>query len=144
METNQSLTKAAVQSRRRLLFCMIPLCLFVAGYCMVAGLASGGWHRNRDGERSYSAPVHHSTEFYTGLRWSVMIVGAIMAITGWCWKHRRVSAVFGLAAVLFNPIIAIHMPKDAWEGVDILAFWVFLVGPGYLWPNAADSDPMNT
>lgn len=135
MKAKQSLPNRVVQFRRRLLFGMIPLCLFVAGYCGIAGLGSGGWHTNREGEPSYSAPVHHSPEFYTGLRWSVMIVGGIMAVTGYCWKHRWVSGVFGLVAVLFNPIIPIHMNKDAWEVVDLLVFWVFLIGPGYLWRN---------
>ena len=140
MKEKQSLPKAVVQFRRRLLFCIIPLCLFVAGYFLAAGLASGGWHLNRDGEPSYSSPVHHSPEFYKGLRWSVMIVGGIVAVTGYCWQHRRVGLVFGLVAVLFNPIIAIHMSKDSWQVVDILTFWVFLIGPGYLWPS---DDNMN-
>jgi hypothetical protein len=123
-----------MQSRRRLLFGLIPLCLFVAGYCLIAGLASGGWHQNREGEPSYTAPVHHSAEFYKGLRWSVMLVGGIMAIASYCWKHRKASLVFGLVAAFFNPIIPIHLSKQTWQVIDILVFWVFLSGPGYLWP----------
>lgn len=138
MEEMQSLSKTVIHFRRRLLLGLIPLCLCVAGYCILAGLAPGGTHINREGEPSYTEPVHHSPEFYTGLRWSVMIVGGIMAITGYRWKHRKFSGVFGLVAVLFNPIIAIHMPKDIWAFVDILVFWVFLLGPSLLWPNAAN------
>jgi hypothetical protein len=138
MEDRKPLSKMVVRFRRRLLIGMIPLCLFVAGYCMIAGMASGGSHSNREGEISYSAPVQHSREFYTGLRWSVMIVGAIMAITSYCWKHQMASGVFGLVAVLFNPIIAIQIPKEAWQSIDILVFLIFFVGPGYLWPKAVD------
>ncbi len=140
MEDKKPLSKSVVQFRRSLLIGLIPISLFVAGYCMTAGLASG-WHSNREGESSYTAPLHHSREFSTGLRWSVMIVGGIMAITGYCWKHQRVSVAFGLVAVLFNTIVPVHMPKQAWEVVDLLFFWVFLVGPGYLWPEAADEQP---
>ena len=56
-----------MQSRKWLLAGLIPLCLFVAGYCAVAGLASGGWHLDWvNGEPSYSAPGHYSSEFYKG------------------------------------------------------------------------------
>ena len=70
-----------------------------------------------------------------------MIVGGIMSITGYYWKHRRVSVAFGLVALLFNPIVPVHMPKQAWEVVDLVVFWVFLVGSGYLWPKDADEHP---
>ncbi len=69
-----------------------------------------------------------------------MIVGGIVAVAGYCWQHRRVSLVFGLVAVLFNPIIAIYMSKDSWQVIDILTFWVFFIGPGYLWPSDNDMD----
>jgi hypothetical protein len=125
--------------RKWMFFGLIPLCLFVAGYCLIAGLAPGSWHQNREGEPSYSTPVHHSAEFYKGLRWSVMLVGGVMAITSYGWKRRRLSLVFGSVAVLFNPIIAIHLPKATWEVIDMLVFWVFLIGPGYLWPKPDES-----
>jgi hypothetical protein len=140
MGGRQTLTATSIRLRRALLCGLIPLCLFVAGYCIVAGLASGGWHANRDGEPSYSSPVHHAQEFYTALRWSVTIVGAVMAITAYLWKHRRVSAVFSISAVLFNPIVPVHVQKGTWEFFDLLAFWVFLIGPGYLWPDSANAD----
>ena len=120
-----------MQFRKWMLFGLIPLCLFVAGYCFTAAMSSGGSHRNFNGEEVYSAPVHHS---YRGLRWSVMLVGGIMAITSYCWKHRKVSLAFGFAAALFNPILPIHLAKDTWALIDILAFWVFFIGPFYLWP----------
>jgi hypothetical protein len=129
------------QSREWILFGLIPLCLFVAGYCFIADITSGGSRLNFHGEPSYSAPVHYSSEFYRGLRWSVMLVGGIMAITSYCWKHRRLSLVFGFVAALFNPIIPIHLPKETWEVIDLLVFWVFLVAPGYLWRKPDESLP---
>ncbi len=133
MEEKEPLPDSVLQRRRALhFFGLMPLCLFVAGYCMCAGSASGGWRTDREGESYYSPPVHYTSEFYTGLRWSVMVVGGGMATTSFCWKHPRVGAVFSLVAILFNPIIPIHLSKGTWEIMDLLAFWVFFVGSGYL------------
>jgi Family of unknown function (DUF6804) len=138
--SNEELLQHTVIMRFRkiLLLCLTPLWLFAAGYCVTAGSASGGWRLNREGEPSYSAPVHYSRDFYTGLRWSVVIVGGTMAITSYYCRHRTLTLVFTSVAVLFNPIISIHMSKDAWEVIDLLVFWVFLIGPGYLWPKTDD------
>ncbi|MEN9575718.1 MAG: hypothetical protein RL514_3573 [Verrucomicrobiota bacterium] len=68
-----------------------------------------------------------------------MLVGGVMAITSYCWKHRLLSLVFGSVAVLFNPLLAIHLPKQTWELIDMLVFWVFFIGPGYLWPKSGES-----
>src|SRR5262245_26300208 len=115
-----------MQPCKLILFGLIPL-------CFIAGIASGGWYVSwSDNEAGYVKPVHYSFEFYKGLRWSVMLVGGIMAMISYCWKHRKLSLLFGFVAVLFNPVIPIHLPKDAWEAIDTVAGWVFLVGPAYL------------
>lgn len=131
---SDELSLAAYQFRRQVLYVLIPLCLLVAGYCFAAGSASGGWRQNREGEPTYSKPVHYSREFYNGLRWTVMIAGGVMAVASYSWGYPKACAVFGVTAAVFNPILAIHMPKPAWQIVDMLAFWVFFAGPGFLWP----------
>jgi hypothetical protein len=147
MDGKQSLSKATIELRKRLTIAMIPLSLFVAGYCLVAAQASGGSRPTREGEFSYSAPVHHSREFYTGLRWSVMTVGGLIAIIAYIWNRRSVTWVFGSVAVLFNPFVVLPLSKEVWELIDMLAFWVFLPGAACLWPSeeackdAIEGDP---
>src|SRR5262245_47831179 len=101
MEERQPLPRAVVQFRKRMLYGLTPLCLFVAGYCLMA-----------------SARVRHSHEFYTGLRWSVMAIGGIMAVTSYCWRHPKVCAVFVAVAMLFNPILEVHLSKGLWQAID--------------------------
>ena len=121
---------------RRLLWVLIPFCVAVAGYCFDASQASGGWYRNRDGEPSYSSPERHSREFYVGLRWSVTVLGGIMgSLALWC-RRWIVATVFLATAALFNPFIAVQMRRGAWESFDLAGFWIFLIGPGYLWPKS--------
>lgn len=57
-----------------------------------------------------------------------------MTVTSFFWRHRRVTTAFGVAAALFNPVVPVHMNRNIWELFDLLAFWVFLIGPCYLWP----------
>lgn len=110
------------------------LCIFVGLYCFAAAMASGGWSFNRDGEPSYSSPHHYSKEFYEGLRWSVMIVGTFMSIAAHYCKDRWASVIYCVAAVLFNPLVPIHMDKGIWQVIDALAGWVFLSAPTMAWP----------
>ena len=71
---------AVTLSRKRLLLVLLPFCLFVAGYSVTAAVSSGGWYLNDDSGLPFR-PVQHFGGFYSGLRWSVTIVGAIMAFT---------------------------------------------------------------
>ena len=128
-----------MQFRKRLLIALIPLCLFVAGYSFIASQASGGWHTNEDGEPSYTSPVRHSREFYDGLRWSVFVIGGIMAIVSYCWDHPRFGTLFAAFAVLFNPLLRLHMQKESWEVFDILCFWLFFLVPLHLWEKTAEA-----
>jgi hypothetical protein len=113
---------------------LVPLCLLVAGYCYTAAMASGGMHLNREGEPSYTRPHHYSGDFYEGLRWSVMSVGVLMAITARKFKERGASVLFWAVAALFNPIVPIHMDRAIWQIIDALAGLIFLSAPTVVWP----------
>jgi hypothetical protein len=114
-------------------FVFIPACFFVAIYCLIAGMAGGGSHTNRDGEVSYSAPTQHSREFYQGLRWSVTVCGSLVA-TAMLARNRRWGVLYVVLAMLFNPIAPIHLSKTTWESIDMLAFLAFLIASGVAWP----------
>ncbi len=124
----------SIRLKRRFLIGFTPICLVVAGYCMLAGLAAGGWRRNREGEPSYSPPTHYSWQFYESLRWSVFAIGITGAIAAFAWGHRRVGTAFALCALLFNPLVRVHLDKDVWQAIDVIAFWVLMSCPFYVWP----------
>jgi len=85
--------------------------IFVAALFLIGAL--GGW--------PYS--------YFQLMRWIVCGVGAYSAYTsyesgrtGWAW-------VFGIIAVLFNPIAPFYMQRDTWEMLDLAAAVPFLIFP---------------
>ncbi|MBB3048977.1 hypothetical protein FHR99_003251 [Litorivivens lipolytica] len=59
--------------------------------------------------------------YYTFLR----IVATIVFVWGAFVLHEQKEPVlpwvFGLVAILFNPFIPVHLPKDIWAGIDLVA-----------------------
>lgn len=73
------------------------------------------------------ALASHPYSYYILLRWVVCGTagyGAIFAGTlqkiGWAWT-------FGIIALLFNPIIPVHLSRETWAPVDIVAGVLFLI-----------------
>ena len=67
--------------------------------------------------------------YYQILRWVVCGVGAYSAYrayesghTGWAW-------VFGIVAVLFNPIMPFYLERGTWQILDLVAAIPFLIYP---------------
>lgn len=65
--------------------------------------------------------------YYVLLRWVVCGVAAYSAFkslelekSGWVW-------VFGFIAILFNPIIPIHLTREVWAPVDIAGALIFII-----------------
>ena len=70
----------------------------------------------------------HPYAYYTLLR-VVTFVAALVGLLV-AWKAQAVWAMwmFGVIALLFNPIVRVHLTKDIWQVVDALAGLAFLVG----------------
>lgn len=64
--------------------------------------------------------------FYTLNRIITAFFSVIGAILAWD-KKRFLSYAFIFAAVLFNPVIPIHLTRDTWQIIDIVAVIPFLV-----------------
>jgi len=69
----------------------------------------------------------HPYSFYTLLRWICCAVFAYSAFTAheknrvpWAW-------IFGVLAVLFNPIMPVHLQRDTWQMIDWLTIGVIVV-----------------
>ena len=66
----------------------------------------------------FGASARHSYDYYTLLRWVVCGVSAFAAYraadarqTGWVWA-------FAIVALLFNPVIPVHLKRDTWAFID--------------------------
>lgn len=69
----------------------------------------------------------HPYSYYILLRWVVCgtsAYGAFKSVelekSGWAW-------VFGIIALLFNPIIPVHLSREIWAPVDMMAALIFVV-----------------
>jgi hypothetical protein len=75
----------------------------------------------------------HPYSFYTLLRWISCAVFAFSAFTAsqenrvpWAW-------IFGVLAVLFNPIVPVHLQRDTWQMIDWAAIGVIVVAGIVFW-----------
>lgn len=66
-----------------------------------------------------AAPLPYG--YYTLLRLVACGVFAYAAFLTADKKHKFLPWVFGLLALLFNPIVKIHLPKELWALVDVAA-----------------------
>jgi FtsH-binding integral membrane protein len=66
-----------------------------------------------------AAPLPYG--YYTLLRIVACGVFAFSAFISYERKHNLLPWVFGLLALLFNPIITVHLPKEVWAIIDIAA-----------------------
>ena len=63
--------------------------------------------------------------YYTLLRLVVCGMGVFVAI--FAYNSRKFWAVylFGFIAVLFNPLVPIHLDREIWRGIDIVCAVLF-------------------
>lgn len=66
-----------------------------------------------------AAPLPYG--YYTLLRLVACGVFAFAAFVAYDRKSKALPWVYGFMALVFNPIIKIHLPKEMWVVVDIVA-----------------------
>jgi len=66
-----------------------------------------------------AAPLPYG--YYTLLRLVACGVFAFAAFVSFDRKHKTLPWVYVLLALLFNPIIKVHLPKEVWAFVDVAA-----------------------
>lgn len=64
-----------------------------------------------------AAPLPYG--YYTLLRLAATGVFIWAAIIAYDRSHKSLPWVYGVLAVLFNPLIKIHLPKELWAVVDV-------------------------
>ncbi len=63
--------------------------------------------------------------YYQLLRWITCGAGVYVACIGYNWQKTWVSWVFGFVAVLFNPLIPIHLSREIWQPIDAVCALLF-------------------
>lgn len=65
--------------------------------------------------------------FFTFLRWVVFLSSVYVVYLSVKTKQEVWIFVFGLLAILFNPIAIIHLSRNTWQVLDVLTGLFFLV-----------------
>jgi hypothetical protein len=63
----------------------------------------------------------HPYGYYTLLRWLVCGVSAYSTLVAINLKKIPWAWILGITAVIFNPIIPIHLSRETWATIDITA-----------------------
>jgi hypothetical protein len=69
-----------------------------------------------------AAVSNQQYSYYTFVRWSVMAVSIYFVIKAYERKQNGLLILFGVAAILFNPIKPIWLQKETWHLID----WVLV------------------
>lgn len=62
----------------------------------------------------------HPYGYYQLLRWTVAFVSAYSAYLAYKHKDNTWIWIFGIIAVLFNPIIAFTFARETWQIIDVV------------------------
>lgn len=65
--------------------------------------------------------------YYQLLRFVVCGVSVYAAFMAYTWKKLWATWVFGIIAVLFNPLAPIHLSRDLWQPIDFACALLFAV-----------------
>jgi hypothetical protein len=66
--------------------------------------------------------------YYKLLRWVVSGMALVFAVFGHSTGRGWGTGLFGLVAILFNPLIPLHLSKPIWRSIDIVTATVFVLG----------------
>jgi hypothetical protein len=64
--------------------------------------------------------------YYQLLRFVVCGISAYTAFMAYEWQRQWVVWLFGLIAVLFNPLIPILLPRELWQVIDVTCAFLFV------------------
>ena len=76
----------------------------------------------------FSAMGHWPYGFYQFLRLVTTAVGGYVAVRSFSSGRAMQGIIFAAIALLFNPILPVHMVRETWHSIDACCGLVFLVG----------------
>jgi len=65
--------------------------------------------------------------YYQLLRWITCAAAVFVAFTAYQWQKIWAVWVFGFVAVLFNPLVPIHLSREIWQPIDAGCALLFFV-----------------
>ncbi|OGN20518.1 MAG: hypothetical protein A2910_01975 [Candidatus Yanofskybacteria bacterium RIFCSPLOWO2_01_FULL_39_28] len=70
---------------------------------------------------------NHPIGYYQLLRWVVAATGAYSAYLAYEHKNNTWAWIFGIIAVLFNPIFPFYFTKETWQVIDVATAVVIFI-----------------
>jgi len=64
--------------------------------------------------------------YYQLLRWVTCGAAVFVAFMAYNWKKLWATWLFGFIAVLFNPLIPIHLNRELWQPIDVICALLFV------------------
>lgn len=65
--------------------------------------------------------------YYQLLRFVVCSVSVYVACMAYNWQKMWAVWIFGFIALLFNPLVPIHLSRELWQPIDIICAILFIV-----------------
>lgn len=65
--------------------------------------------------------------YYQLLRFVVCGAAGYVAVIAYNWQKMWAVWLFGLVAVLFNPLIPIHLTRELWQPIDVICGILFVI-----------------
>lgn len=65
--------------------------------------------------------------YYQLLRFLVCGVSLYVAYMAYSWQKLWATWLFGIVAVLFNPLLPIHLSREIWQPIDVICAIIFVV-----------------
>ncbi len=63
--------------------------------------------------------------YYQLLRFVVCPVSGYVAFVAYKWQKLWATCLFGIVAVLFNPLIPVHLSRELWQPIDLICSFIF-------------------
>src|SRR3972149_5625390 len=64
--------------------------------------------------------------YYQLLRWITCGAAVFVAICSYGWQKIWLVWLFGFVAVLFNPLVPIHLSREVWQPIDVICSMLFI------------------
>lgn len=71
-------------------------------------------------------------DYYRVLRWVTCAASLFTAYCAYNWKQTWAVWVFGVVALVFNPLVPVHLTRSLWRVIDLGAACLFSAGAALL------------